>query len=110
MKPQHSGTERFLTGKRVPFLKGKVKHILKSNGNRVVVDEFGNRKTVTKKTLLQAFNSVLSKKQGAAMAKTIRVSKDNTATMKLGGLKKGKTKTYVSGEAARLALKRRYGK
>jgi hypothetical protein len=106
-----SGTERFLKGKNVPFCDGRVKQILQyGEQKRIVVDEKGKRKVVTKRELMNAFNKVLREHQLKGMMKTVREQRDLTATAMLGGKVRGERKHYASVAAAKRAIKRAYAK
>jgi uncharacterized protein YbjQ (UPF0145 family) len=106
-----SSTTRFLKGKQLEFCQGRVGQILQyGRQKRIVVDEFGNRVTVSKRVLMGGFNKALREHQMKAMMKTVKEAKDLTATAIIGGKKKGEKKHYVSAAAARRAIRRAYSK
>jgi hypothetical protein len=109
-KREHSGTEKLLKGRVIPALgvSRPVREIIKKDGSRVVIDAAGNKHTVSKAHILKCFNAALCKQQKTGAMRSIRVSRDNTATATLGGAIKGKRKTYVSKKAAVAAIRRRY--
>jgi hypothetical protein len=106
---KESGLQRFLQGKQIPIVPGKVDQVLKFGSlKRIVIDQQGNRTVVTKGRLIKAFNTVLAKEQQHAMLKTVRERKDLTATAMLGGLERGELKVYSSAANARRAIRRHY--
>lgn len=109
---QPSTTTRFLAGKQLPGIESPIKEVHKIGETDQRIVEFENHRPIkiNKRDLINGFNEVLKDQQIIPALKSIRVMKDHTATARLGGLKQGQTKTYISEKAAVAAVKRAYGK
>lgn len=107
----HSGGERVLQGKILPFCNSPVKAVVKHKGDvRVVVFENGMSKQLTKAQLKGFIHGAIASHQRSEMRKTIQpTGKKEKVTMKIGGLIKGIERTFESRERAVKMLEEIYG-
>lgn len=108
--PVDSSAVRFLKGKLYPGAQSPVVNITKLGDIRLVHLKDNTIDAMTKKELVTRLHKVLSQEQKMAMEASKVRHRDGTVTMQIGGMVKGKAKTYVSEAAANRALKRHYGK
>lgn len=96
-----------LLGKSVPT-EAPVKRVLKRGDFRYIRYADGVEERVTKRQLLNRFNSTLQHTQAKLSIKSIKRCEDGTATVLIGGKKKGEVKKYASPRHALLAVRRSY--
>lgn len=108
---QNSSTERYLKGRTLQgHEKSPVSAVTKHGEKRTVVFENGQKVTLQPQAFDAAFQATMSRDQRVQMEKTRRVHADGTITQKMGGKKKGETRTYKTMRGAKGALTRTYGK
>lgn len=105
-----SSTEKYLQGKELHGFGRTVASIDTVGSKRKVTFTDGHTVTMNKATLVEALGTTMSVNQKQEMEKHRTRHRDGTVTQPIGGLLKGKVKTYKTEAAAKAALTRRYGK
>lgn len=97
-------------GKIPPGQTKKIQSVDVVGNHRIIRYEDGSIRRVSKAQLMGTFQAVLSAQQKEAMGKTMKLHKNGSVSVKLGGMVKGKRKIYKSIQGAKKALARRYPK